>query len=98
MSDGGADRSADDDPVGDPTDVDAALADLIGCARERQRAGETDALVEHLDTIAAVAGNELPPGDRRDRLVHGCERVADLAGDDPPVAAEYLRLMESIAE
>lgn len=81
-----------------PSDVDAALAELVESARGYARAGETDALVETLDTLATVAGNELPEGDRRDRLLHGCERVADHAGDDYAVATEYLRSMDSLVD
>lgn len=81
-----------------PSNADAALAELLDDARRQARAGETDELVATLDTLAAVARNELPDGDRQERLLHGCERVAVHAGDDYAVAAEFLRAMERLVD
>ncbi|WP_435063918.1 hypothetical protein [Halobaculum sp. EA56] len=76
-----------------PADVEAALAQLIASARESLRAGDRGEALASVDTAETVAATELPDGDRRDRLLHGCARVADLAEADPSVAAEYLDAM-----
>ncbi|MFC7136815.1 hypothetical protein [Halobaculum litoreum] len=73
-----------------PADVEAALTQLVEAARDAVRDGRTDDALAAVDTARTVASNKLPAGDRRDRLVHGCDRVADLAADDPAVATEYL--------
>ncbi|ESP87146.1 hypothetical protein [Candidatus Halobonum tyrrellensis] len=91
MSDGDSGGRADADG-----DVDAALAELVDDARSHVRAGESAELAETLDALEAVARDELPDGDRRDRLIHGCERVAAHVDDDYAVATEYLRAMESL--
>ena len=84
--------------AGLPADADDALAELLDDAREHARSGEDDELVETLDALAAIARDELPDGDRKDRLLHGCERVETHAGDDYAVATEYLRAMGSLVE
>ncbi|MFC7068349.1 hypothetical protein [Halobaculum lipolyticum] len=73
-----------------PTDGEASLARLVESARTALREGRTDDALAAVERADAVAADELPEGDRRDRIRHGCARVADLAADDPPVASEYL--------
>ncbi|UIO98544.1 hypothetical protein Hbl1158_08210 [Halobaculum sp. CBA1158] len=73
-----------------PADVESALTQLVESARVAVREGRTAEALAAVDTAHTVAENKLPPGDRRDRIRHGCERVADLAAADPTVAAEYL--------
>lgn len=98
MSDEDAGDAEDVEDVDLPSNVDAALTELVENARTHARDGDTDRLVEAVDTMAAVAGDELPEGDRRERFLHGCERVAEHAGDDYAVATEYLRAMEALVE
>ncbi|WP_277553091.1 hypothetical protein [Halobaculum limi] len=86
-------RSARRDEDDLPADVNAALTQLIEGARTAIREGDTDDALDAVDTAATVAANKLPPGDRRETILHGCARVTDLAADDPPVAAEYLDAM-----
>ncbi|GAA0257527.1 hypothetical protein [Halobaculum roseum] len=76
-----------------PADVEAALTQLIESARVAVREGRPDEAVAAVDTARTLARNKLPDGERTERLVHGCDRVADLAADDPPVATEYLDAM-----
>mgnify|MGYP006274387795 CR=1 FL=1 len=76
-----------------PADVEAALIQLVESARVAVREGRPDEAVSTVETARTVARNKLPDGARTERLVHGCERVADLAADDPAVAGEYLDAM-----
>jgi hypothetical protein len=76
-----------------PADVEATLIQLVESARTAVREGRSDEAVAAVDTARTVAQNKLPDSERKDRLVHGCDRVADLAADDPPVAIEYAAAM-----
>lgn len=79
-----------------PSDAAAVLGQLLHEAREGCREwAEADTLAA-LDTVESVARNKLPEGDRRARLLHGCERVRATVGDDPATAMEYLRAMERL--
>jgi hypothetical protein len=94
-SGGDGDTGADPD-IDLPADVEATLAQLLtegGAAARRRDVTEVSAIV---DTVETVARNKLPPGDLRDRLVHGCAAVERLAADEPLVAAEYLDAMERL--
>ena len=77
---------ADADDV--PHDVRAALAQLLDRAGRAAEAGDDDTAAALLDTARTVATNKLPPGDRRDRLRHGC-RAASAALPDGTLAAAY---------
>ncbi|MFC7098643.1 hypothetical protein [Halobaculum marinum] len=94
----GVDRSESrQPPVADdpdlPADVEVALVQLVESARVAVREGRTDEALAAVGTAETVAANKLPEGDRRERLLHGCGRVADLADADPAVASEYLDAM-----
>jgi len=73
-----------------PADVESTLTQLLAAARTALREGRPEEARSAVDTARTVARNKLAAGDRRDRLVHGCDRVVDLATADPAVAAEYL--------
>ncbi|WP_321168143.1 hypothetical protein [Halobaculum saliterrae] len=81
------------DPDDLPADVESVLTQLVESARVAVRDGRPEEAVAAVETVRTVARNKLPDGEHRRRLVHGCDRVADLAADDPPVAAEYLDAM-----
>ena len=96
--DSGADADADPegtDAVPDdlPADVEATLTQLLAAARTALREGRPEEARSAVDTARTVARNKLVAGEHRDRLVHGCDRVVDLATADPAVAAEYLDAM-----
>ncbi|SHH33720.1 hypothetical protein [Halobaculum gomorrense] len=80
-------------PDDHPADVESALTHLVKSARDAVREGRPDEAVAAVDTARTVARNKLPDGAWAERIVHGCDRVADLAADDPPVAIEYLDAM-----
>ncbi|QZX99575.1 hypothetical protein [Halobaculum rubrum] len=84
---------ASTDPDECPADVESVLTQLVESARVAVRDGRPEDAVAAVETVRTVARNKLSDGDHRRRLVHGCDRVADLAADDPPVAAEYLDAM-----
>ena len=71
-----------------PHDVRAALSQLLDGAGRAAEAGDAESAAALLDTAATVAANKLPPGDRRDRLRHGCE-AARAALPDGALAAAY---------
>ena len=71
-----------------PHDVRAALSQLLEEAHTAARAGDTPAAAALLETAGTVATNKLPPGERRDRIRHGCER-ASVALPDTALAAAY---------
>ena len=82
-----------------PADARDTLTELLGEARERARRGETDEVEERLEAVETVAETELPDGPLKRRLLHGRSEAAVAAGDEPLVAAEYLRAMgELVAE
>lgn len=81
------------DPAELPADVESVLTQLVESARVAVREGRPEDAVAAVETVRTVARNKLSDGERTRRLVHGCDRVADLAADDPPVAAEYLDAM-----
>jgi hypothetical protein len=76
-----------------PADVRAVFLTLLVDARENVEAGDLETLRSELGSIETVASNKLPPGDVRDSLCHGCDKVDQHAADEPAVAAEYLRSM-----
>lgn len=79
-----------------PPDVAEELARLLATARDRTRRGETESVRHSLDTIESLVTSSLSDGDLRDRLLHGCEQVDYLTGDDPLAAAEYCRAMHDL--
>ena len=102
-ADPGSGADADADPEGVdaadavpddlPADVESSLTQLIEAARTALREGRTEEALSAVDTARTVARNKLAAGEHRDRLLHGCDRVDDLATADPSVAAAYLDAM-----
>jgi len=81
------------DPDELPADVESVLTQLVEAARLAVREGRAEDAVAAVETARTVARNKLSDDEYTQRLVHGCDRVADLAADDPTVAAEYLDAM-----
>lgn len=89
MSDEGTDRTAG---------VYVALSHLVAEARQHAAGGETEELLDALDTVSTVSRTELPEGPLRERLLFGCSRVEYHADADHEVATEYLRAMERLVD
>lgn len=81
-----------------PADVRSVLTQLLEATRTRLHEWDDEQARTTLATIETVATNKLPEGDRRARLLHGCERVRATLDDDPTTAIEYLRAMERLVE
>lgn len=81
-----------------PPDVEAVLRQLFSEGQRALENGEVTTARSVVASARTVASNKLPDGDRRDRLRHGCDRVASLLGpEDSPdaeAASEYLAAME----
>ena len=78
-----------------PTDVQTVLCQLFGAGREALEAGKIERCERIVDNAGAVATNKLPEGERRSRILHGCERVRALLGEEElAVADEYLVAMD----
>ena len=88
------DRRADDIPP----DVHDTLTQLLVAAADALPEDEATARAS-LDTVSRVVTNKLAEGDRQDRLLHGCDAVADRldAGDDAAAVA-YLESMHDLVE
>jgi hypothetical protein len=65
-----------------PPDVRAVLTQLFAEGQDALAADDRDTAVETVTTAETVAANKLSEGAFRDRLLHGCERVRRLLGDD----------------
>lgn len=76
-----------------PPDVAETLTQLLAEARDLARRGARESVRDTLDEVETIVTSELADGDLRDRLLHGCEQVGYLSGDDPLAAAEYCRAM-----
>lgn len=80
-----------------PSDVRAVLTQLFEEGETAIVAGKFETARRTVDTAETVCQHKLPEGERRSRLLHGCDRVAvalDSTGDrQPDTAAEYLRAM-----
>ncbi|WP_348610572.1 hypothetical protein [Halobaculum rarum] len=81
------------DPGDHPADVESVLTQLVESARVAVREGRPEDAVAAVETVRTLARTKLSDDEHTQRLVHGCDRVADLAADDPPVAIEYLNAM-----
>ncbi|MFC6785456.1 hypothetical protein ACFQFH_05875 [Halobaculum halobium] len=81
------------DPGDIPADAESVLTQLVESARVAVREGRPEDAVAAVETVRTVARNKLSDRRRAQQLIHGCDRVVDLAADDPTVAAEYLDAM-----
>lgn len=79
-----------------PTDVETVLAQLFAAGQDALEEESFDTCRQVVGSIESVATNKLPEGDRRARLLHGCERIRELlAENEVAAAAEYLRAMDA---
>ncbi|SDM38299.1 hypothetical protein SAMN04487949_1475 [Halogranum gelatinilyticum] len=81
-----------------PPDVHATLTQLLSTAERNVRDGETDAVADLVATVETVTKNKVPRSSLKERLLHGCAELDGLVGDEPAVAAEYLRSMCQLVE
>jgi hypothetical protein len=71
-----------------PSDVKAVLGQLLASGQDALATGDIATARDILGTTRTVARTKLPAGPRRNRLLHGCDRVeALLGGDDHDTAA-----------
>ena len=78
-----------------PTDVETVLTQLFAAGQDAIDEGNIDTCRQVVGSVESVATNKLAEGKRKERLVHGCERVRKLlAEEEYTVAAEYLRAMD----
>lgn len=82
-----------------PTDALAVLSQLLAETRTALAEGDHETAEETVTSAETVATNKLPAGQRRDALLHGCDRVLALLDPDEgeaeaDVAAEYVAAME----
>lgn len=80
-----------------PANTRSTLAQIFAEAREHARKREVNAVEDLLADARTRIMGEIPPGPRRERLLFGCDRAEQLAGDEPLVAAEYLRALRERA-
>lgn len=78
------------------SDERTTLAQRLDEARAAVTEGRLEEAVDAVDAAASVVETNLPEGDVRARLSHGCSRIEDVADDEPQVAAEYCRTMRAI--
>jgi hypothetical protein len=79
-------------------DVRARLTRLLDEAAVAARARDEEALVDAIDAVVGVTADDVPEGDLRAQLRHGCRRVDRLAEDEPLVAAAYCEAMRRRVE
>lgn len=87
---------SDDEPFDDdiapadevPHDVRASLSQLLANAKRAAREGDETTATALLDTAGTVAGNKLPPGERRETIRRGCTAARD-ALPNGDLAAAY---------
>jgi hypothetical protein len=81
-----------------PPDVHDTLTQLLAAAADALPEDETTARAS-LDTVSRVVANKLAEGDRKARLLHGCDAVADRLDDgDHAAAIAYLESMRERVE
>lgn len=81
-------------PSGEPpADVHAVLDQLLSRAAGRATAGDAEGVHSLLGTVERVVQHKVPDRQRRERLLHGCERTRALLPGEPAAAAEHLRAM-----
>ncbi len=81
-----------------PADARAVVSQLLAETRERLGEWDDEQARTTLATIETVSANKLPEGDRRERLLHGCERVEATLAENPETAMAYLRAMEDVIQ
>lgn len=81
-----------------PTDVVTVLGQLLSATRTALAEGDHETARETITSAETVATNKLPAGQRRDALLHGCDRILALLeadeADASDAAAEYVAAME----
>ncbi|MEF8812738.1 MAG: hypothetical protein V5A55_02850 [Halovenus sp.] len=75
-----------------PVDVRDTLCQVLAEAR---RTDDSETALALLDTARRVSANKLADGDRRARLLHGCERATVAFEEGEPARARaYVTAME----
>ncbi|WP_227132060.1 hypothetical protein [Halorubellus salinus] len=88
------DRRADDIPP----DVHDTLTQLLAAAADALPEDDATARAS-LDTVSRVVANKLAESDLKDRLLHGCDAVADrLDTGDDAAAIAYLESMHDLLD
>lgn len=82
-----------------PSDVVTVLSQLLARTRTALAEGDHATARETITSAETVATNKVPAGERREALLHGCDRVLALIDGDEDenesdVAAEYVSAME----
>jgi hypothetical protein len=78
-----------------PTDVETVLAQLFAAGQDALADDDIDTCRQVIGSAESTAANKLADGERKKRLVHGCERVRALLEEgENETAAEYLRAMD----
>lgn len=85
-----------DDVSGIPADIRAVLTQLFAEGRRSLGDGDVATARDIVASARTIVRNKLPEGERRERLLHGCARVASLLDGTPEsdAAAAYLSAME----
>lgn len=81
-----------------PPDVEATLSQLLAEAAEAARARDGETLAAVMESVEAVTADEVPEGELKGRLRHGCRAVERVAADEPLVAAAYCEAMRRRVE
>ncbi|SFR58971.1 hypothetical protein [Halogeometricum limi] len=82
-----------DAPEDVPADVRTKLSELFVRGADAARAVDGDTVDSVVDSVDTVVLSELPDGETKTVLLHGCDRVRRTAAAEPLVAAEYFEAM-----
>jgi hypothetical protein len=78
-----------------PADVETVLAQLFSGGQDALERGEIETGRQIVGSAASVVRNKLPAGERKERLLFGCDRVRERLNDgETEVAGEYLAAMK----
>ncbi|MUV89305.1 hypothetical protein GJ629_04820 [Halapricum sp. CBA1109] len=89
---------------GIPADARAVLVQAFGEAERSLRSGDRETARALITTARTVATNKVPAGERRTRLLDGCERVVSIldgdgnGSDRRALAAEYCAALRAVTE
>lgn len=78
-----------------PPETRDELAQSLEAARAHAQTREVDSVRSHVASVESLLA-DVPDGELRSQLKHGCETVDRLVEDEPLVAAEYLRSMHEL--
>lgn len=81
-----------------PSNVRSTLTKLLDEAAAAARARDEETLAAVMQSVETVTIEEVPDGDLKAQLRHGCRRVDQAASDEPLVAAAYCDAMRRRVE